>query len=227
MTPDSETRLLRIQCLSGALFSAFLGVHLVNTATAIRGAEAYDGFQRSAREVYQHPAAELLLVFTPLVVHLFAALLRLKRNGLRRPTQPLRARLHRYSGWFLLLVILGHVFATRGSGAFFDASPMFGGLAFSLWWMPLMFYPYYLLLSVCGLYHGLNGLVTAAGVLGVKLPRGLREGWGFWVPVGAGAVVMFLAILAMGGHLFEIADPTDNDYARLYEEWGLVQLPGR
>jgi succinate dehydrogenase/fumarate reductase cytochrome b subunit len=224
---SAERTLLRVQCASGGLFSVFLVVHLLNTAMALESPAAYDSFQVAARRNYQVPVVEWLVVLAPLAVHMGAAILRLKRSGFRRPPQPLRAQLHRYSGWFLLAVILGHVFATRGSGVFFDAAPMAGGLAFSLWWMPAMFYPYYLLLALCGLYHGLNGLLIAASVMGVSVPRALREGWGFWVPVTVGSVVLFVAILGMGGVLHDIPDPTDNDYARLYESWGVVELPQR
>ncbi len=40
---------------------------------------------------------------------------------------------------------------------------------------------------------------------------------GFWLPVGAGALVIIMALLAFGGLLYEIDDPFDNDFARAYQ----------
>jgi succinate dehydrogenase/fumarate reductase cytochrome b subunit len=221
---SSDDRLIRIQALSGATFLVFVVAHLANTSLAAGGAEAYDGFQRAARGVYQLPLVEILLVLAPLAVHFAAAITRLRRSGFRRGPQPIRTQLHRFTGYFLLVVILGHLFATRGSDLFFDAAPGFGGLSFSLWWMPWMFYPYYLLLALCGLYHGAHGLLIALGTFGVRLPAGLHKGPGFWVPVGLVAAALIVAVLKIGGHLGDVPDPRDNDYARLYESWGLVDL---
>ncbi len=114
-------------------------------------------------------------------------------------------------------MILGHIAAVRGASLAFGVFPEFEGVAFSLWWLPWNFYPYYLLFVLCALYHGLHGASIALSTLGHPLPDRVRQGWGFWLPVGCFAVLLVGAVIAFGGRLFPIPDPTDNDYARMWE----------
>jgi succinate dehydrogenase/fumarate reductase cytochrome b subunit len=124
-TAADELNLIRVQAASGLTFSVFLTLHLINTMLGSAGPDAYDGFQASARAFYQHPLFEYIVVLIPLVVHLGASITRILRRRRRHLPRPgLRLRLHRYSGWFLLAVISGHVSATRGVGFFFDAPPV-------------------------------------------------------------------------------------------------------
>lgn len=213
----SDARLLQVQAISGLCFLAFVLVHLTNTLTALGGPEAYDGFQRAARTVYQYPAVELLGLGLPLATHVAAAFVRLRRRGFRRPQPSWRARLHRYTGYYLLLVIFGHIAAVRGAPFAFGFLPDFAGVAFSLWWQPWLFYPYYFVFGLCALYHGLHGATIALGALARPLPEAVRTGPAIWLPVGAFAVLLLAALLALGGRLFPIPDPTDNDYARMWE----------
>jgi succinate dehydrogenase/fumarate reductase cytochrome b subunit len=87
-----------------------------------------------------------------------------------------------------------------------------------------LFYPYYALLALCGLYHGLNGLAIALSVFGWPLPQAVRTGPGFWLPMSAAAGLLLAGVLALGGQLFEIPDPRANDFARLLEELGVADL---
>jgi hypothetical protein len=41
------------------------------------------------------------------------------------------------------------------------------------------------------------------------------------VHVAAGTALLVLALLAFGGRLFPIADPTQNPYARMWERYGV------
>lgn len=214
----TSASLLRVQAVSGTIFLGFVLVHLTNTAFALGGPEDYNAFQRATRAVYQNPVVELVLLMVPLVVHFAAAIVRLSRDGFRRPRLDWRARLHRYTGYYLMTVVSGHVLATRGPSFFLDFHPGFEGVAFSLWWQPLTFYPYYTLFALAALYHSLNGLSIALGTFGVRVPRLLRSGPGFWVPIAGAGGVLFLAILALGGLLFEIPDPTANEYAKMWNE---------
>ena len=213
----SDRFLLRIQSISGLTFLVFVLFHMANTMVAIGGPEVYDEFQRAGRSVYQWLPVELGLLLLPLIVHGAAAGVRIARSGFRRPGQTARARLHRYTGYFLLAVVFGHVAAVRGTSFFYDVYPGFAGVAFSLWWLPWLFYPYYLAFSFAALYHGLNGLGLALSGLGAPLPAGLRAGPGFWAPIALGTAAVGVALLTFGGALGPIPDPTDNDYARLYE----------
>lgn len=220
----TDRTLIRVQATSGAVFLVFTLVHLANTASAVGGPAAYDAFQRGARAVYQIPLLEILGIALPLAIHFTAALERLRRDGFRRSDRSLRGRLHRASGRFLLLVIGGHILAVRGPSLFLDFHPDSGGLAFSLWWMPWLFYPYYMLFALSAAYHGWNGLFLFAATWRRPLPRRLREGPGFWLPVGLLAAMAIAGVLRLGGLFGEIADPTDNAYARMWEGFGYVDL---
>ncbi len=140
----SERRLARVQAVSGLLFLAFVAVHLVNLMLAARSPAAYNGFQRALRPLYQFPPLELGLVAAPLLVHVVAGVRRLRRGPAPRGW---RARLHRWSGVFLLVVLFGHIAAVRGSSLVFGVYPEFEGLVLSLWLAPRVFYPYYAVLD--------------------------------------------------------------------------------
>ncbi|MDH3655249.1 MAG: hypothetical protein OEN21_13335 [Myxococcales bacterium] len=209
-------RLIRIQAVSGLLFSLFALVHLSNTALAVLGPDLYNGFQSSARRVYQWPLLELALV-TTLIVHITSGVLRMRGRRGSKAKPPLRLRLHRYAAYYLAIFVFGHMAATRLPALLADAPPFFGGVSFSLHFMPWFFYPYYALLGIAGLYHLCYGVPVALGVLGIRAPQAIRRGPGFWIPISAGATLIVLALLGFGGALYEIDDPFDNDFARAYE----------
>ncbi len=213
--------LVRVQAAAGAVFLIFTAFHLVNTAAASVGMEEYDSLQRSFRAVYQHPLVEIVGLALPLAIHVGATALRWRRRGLRWKAKSTRSKLHTATGLYLLAVIVGHVVATRGPSLALGFHPGFSGLAFSLWWLPLLFYPYYVLFALSALYHGTNGLVRAAGAFGRPLPTGIASGPGYWVPTSAIAVLLVLGVLGLGGLLYEIPDPTDNDYARMWQGFGV------
>lgn len=201
--------LKRLQAGTGVVVFVFLAFHLANTWLAALGAPAYDGLQRVIRGIYQFAPVEALLL-AAIAVHMVVGVVRIVQEPKRTLTG--RARLHRYAGFFLMLVIVGHVLAVRGSSWFFDVYPGFDGLAFSIDFLPWVFYPYYFLLGTAGFYHALNGLTVAAGRLGLRLTLSSRR---LAVVAVASCVPMAAALLALGGVTIEIVDPTDNDAARL------------
>ena len=138
-----------------------------------------------------------------------------RRGSKAKP--PLRLRLHRYAAYYLAIFVFGHMAATRLPALLADAPPFFGGVSFSLHYVPWFFYPYYALLGIAGLYHLFYGVPVALGVLGVRAPQVIRRGPGFWIPVSAGATMIVVALLGFGGVLYPIDDPFDNDFARAYE----------
>src|SRR5262249_33553628 len=149
----SDRSLIRIQAVSGLAFAVFLCLHLANTALATAGQGRYDAFQGAARGFYQFPAIEIALVVGAATVHACASIARiLRRRGRRAAPIPLRPRLHRWSGYYLLLVLGGHCRATRGVGLFFGAPADFSFLNLSLSEWPWAFYPYYLLFAAAGLF---------------------------------------------------------------------------
>lgn len=211
--------LKKLQAITGLIFATFVAVHLLNTWLAGLGPAAYDGVQVALRQVYQFVFVEVLIL-SALLVHVVAGVMRVVKEPKR--TLTIRARVHRYAGFFLMLVILGHILAVRGSSMFFDVYPGFAGLAFSIEFLPGFFYPYYLLLGVAGFYHALNGSGIALQRLRGRL-GGL--GWRFVLPQrrlalasSVAALVMVVSLLGFGGVWFDVGDVASSDFARLAKE---------
>lgn len=219
-----EAKLVRAQAIAGSLFFIFLIMHLGNTLLAALGPEYYDNIQRILQTVYQQPLIELGLVIIPLLTHAIAGVWLYSLRRKRRRGRQLRYQLQSWAGLFLLLVIFGHVLATRGVGFWLDAAPGFSGVSFSLWWMPAVFYPYYFLLFMAGLYHGTMGMTTLSRRTGMGRAASNHK-LVFWV-TALGTIGATLALLGFGGFLFDIHDPTDNDFARAYGKLLNVNLVG-
>jgi succinate dehydrogenase/fumarate reductase cytochrome b subunit len=201
--------LKQIQAATGLIFAAFLSLHLLNTWTASLGPGVYDGLQSALRQVYQFAPVEALIL-AALMVHVISGVLRIVMEPKR--TLTVRARIHRYAGFFLMVVIGGHILAVRGASWFYDVYPGFEGLAFSMKAVPGYFYPYYFLLAVAGLYHALNGAGIAAS----------RFGWRRAVPrrtlaraTAAGAALTVLALGGLGGWFFDVGNVAASDFALL------------
>ncbi len=205
---ETERRLIRIQAASGLTFSLFLVLHLLSTMFASGGEESFDGFREGARAFYQTALFEIVVVAIPLLTHLCVSVARIvrRRRAGRNGKPALRLRLHRWSGWFLLAVILGHVGATRIAPLATDTQVGFGDLNFTTVFFGVGFAIYYMVLGVCGTYHMANGLTIAASVFGFRPPKALRMGPGFWVPVGAAAIAVVIGVASFSGWFFEI-DP--------------------
>jgi succinate dehydrogenase/fumarate reductase cytochrome b subunit len=199
--------LARYQAISGLVFFVFAALHLLNTMFAMAGPDAYNRFQRAVRPFYQYPLVELVVIFGALFVHLYAAVRRMRlRRGSTQAVQ-LRSRLHRYSAWFLMAVIFGHISATRIPPAVWGVYLEFGGVSWTLAYARWLFLPYYTLLTLTGTYHSLNGLVLALGMLGVRVPRVIQRGPAFWAPIALVSVLALLGLASMAGYLMPIPDP--------------------
>lgn len=211
-----EPTLVRAQAAAGALFFVFLVLHLSNTVVAVFGADSYNAYQRVIRQIYQHPVLEVLLVIAPLITHVVAGFWLYILRKKRKSTRPLKYRLQTGAGFFLLLVVFGHMLATRGISYWYGTVAEFSGVAFSLWWVPEYFYPYYFLLFMAGLYHGSMGAITLLTRAQVLTPS-----TSYLMPLllgTAGSAAALAALLSFGGVVFEISDPRDNDYARQYSK---------
>ncbi|MBT4160665.1 MAG: hypothetical protein HOC70_01460 [Gammaproteobacteria bacterium] len=206
-----RSRLRQVQAVAGAVFSLFVLLHLSNIATAPFGIDIFNDYQRLIRRIYQYPLIEITVVLLPILAHAIAGIwLWLLRRQSPAQKRSWRARLHTWAGCFLLIFIIGHILAVRGSSFFFGVFPEFEGLTFSLWYLPAYFYPYYFLLALAGFYHATHGLRTLAARRGYQLPARLHTGIvivaAFWFAV---------SLLALGGVLVDVPNPVDNDFARL------------
>jgi len=197
------------QAVSGIIFSTFLALHLLNTLFAVSGPDAYDGVQQLFRLIYQFMPIEVIIL-AALILHILTGLFRIFTEPKRQLSG--RARLHRYTGFFLMLVIGGHITAVRGASWFFDVYPGFAGLAFSVQALPLYFYPYYFLLGLTGFYHGLNGLGIALARLGHPFRLTNHK---LKYSTGAAGLSLVAVLLGLGGWLFDIADPAQSEFGKL------------
>ena len=157
--------LIRIQAISGLLFSFFLILHLVTTLSALGGPSLYDSTLSFMGNIYRpNLIIETLLIGGPLLVHLYCAFLSLWKGLKKKRTLPMYLRIHQYSGIFLLLVIFGHVFFTRivfAIGLPAEGQADFSYLAFSMINWGWFFGPYYLFLALSGLFHMSFGMIIA------------------------------------------------------------------
>jgi succinate dehydrogenase/fumarate reductase cytochrome b subunit len=197
-----EQRFRVAQSLSGVAFAAFLLLHLANQLSAILGPSAYDRVQNQLRSGYQIPVVELGLILLPLVIHMGLGVATMLRRRTEEPLAlTLPARLHRWSGRFLLLIVAGHVAATRMPAVLDGVVPDFAGVAFTFRWLPLWYWPYYSLFALAGWYHLLYGLA-------ITLPRmGLRRAAWFLPPRRLGVVFVIGAVALLAAVIsFGIAD---------------------
>ena len=206
--PRSAKKLARVQAYSGLVFALFLTLHLAELLTALGGQQRYDALLRTLRQVYQWPLVEGVVVLGAALVHMSAAILRVKqrRRKQRRASAhtPLRIRLHRYSGYFLWLAFAGHVLATRIPSLLGERVD-FAFLTFTLRALPAVFYPYYSLLAMAGVYHLGHGTLAALRMLGLgganlTAPRNRL----FWLLAAAVSALGVMAVVALGGGLFAV-----------------------
>jgi succinate dehydrogenase/fumarate reductase cytochrome b subunit len=209
---EKSDMLKKIQAVTGLVFAGFLALHLTNTWLAALGSGAYDGVQAWLRVLYQFAPVEALLL-AALMVHIATGVMRIVQEPKRNLT--LRARLHRYAGFFLVAVIGGHILAVRGASWFYDVYPGFQGLAFSVDAAPGFFYPYYFLLALAGLYHGMNGVGIAAGRL--RLHPGISTQALRRATLAGGALTV-AALLGLGGWLFEVGAVYESEFSKLVQE---------
>jgi succinate dehydrogenase hydrophobic anchor subunit len=205
----SEFTLFRIQAGSGILFATFLVLHLSNTMLASAGQTTYDAYQGTLRWYYQFPLIEILVIIGAATVHAWAGLTRGWRRvrnlfdpQAERFVPPLRVRLHRWCGYIILLIIPGHISATRMPSLIEGLPVDFSFVYFSIKHWPWFFYPYLLAYGV------------SLGIFRVTPP-----GWGtdekskpFWTAFVASSLLVIVGILSLGGNFFA---PTTDRFPEL------------
>ncbi|MGE0784394.1 MAG: hypothetical protein AB7S26_01800 [Sandaracinaceae bacterium] len=222
----TERRLAQIQAISGLVFATFLALHLVNTMIATFGQSTYDAYMRAVRLYYQGYGIELAVVIVAPLVHVTAGILRARRRRAKARAQhredarvPWRLRLHRWSGIVLAVVFIGHASATRLPGLVFDQPGDFTFVHFSLSQFGFFFYPYYALFALAGVYHLVNGVIAAAPLVGLRLPRAwfdTRSRRSLALALG-GALILGVGILALGGAFFDVDTARFVEIEALYD----------
>ena len=213
--PRPAVKLGPIQAASGALFAFFLTLHLLTASSGLLGQASYDATLGVLRKLYRpHIVVEVSLIGGSALVHIACAVAQMRR---RRQIIALRGswwmKAHRLSGYFLLLVLFGHVFATRiaptlATGPTATGKADFAFLAYAALSVPWFFWPYYLLLALAGATHLGLGLHLASRILRRKTAASSTAAPGAAranSPVGGApsgmrlAVVLVFAILVVGG----------------------------
>ena len=175
--PGVPMSLHKVQAASGLAFAVFLSLHLATTASTSEDPETYDQVLNLTRMIYRaHPIVEVAMVAVPALVHITCALLRIlirRRRGTLAPSS-IPMRIHRYTGYVLLLSITGHVAATRfmpmmGAGALATGKADLSFISYSLLNWPLFFDVYYLVFGLSGAVHLFLGLGIALRVLKPRL----------------------------------------------------------
>jgi succinate dehydrogenase/fumarate reductase cytochrome b subunit len=216
-----EALLRRAQRITGLVMSLFLGIHLLNQVAAVGGADFYTPLQRALRPLYQAPLVELSLVIGPLLVHGVIGVALAWRRRRQPPGSSWRLRLHRYAGRVLALFVVGHVVATRGPSLVCGVYPEFEGVALTLLVLPGVFYPYYVLLGVAGVVHGVFGVALV--LPGITRGRGAFAGRTIVVVSVGFAAAVVAGVLGFGGAF----TPVDTAAVRRSPIAGLAGLQDR
>ncbi len=201
-----------LQAVTGLAFALFVLAHLLNIWLAALGPGLFDDTQSMLRGVYQFPPLEVLLLASG-AVHAVIGIMRWVGEPKRQLNS--RARWRRYSAVFLLLFIVGHVAAVRGPSFFYGVYPRFEGLAFSIDYVPYYFYPYYFLLAMAGLYHGLNGSALSLRRIGLSVTLSTPA---LRAVTGVAGILTVLALAGLGGAFFDVGPVRESDFARLGAE---------
>ncbi|ETO15874.1 hypothetical protein RFI_21493 [Reticulomyxa filosa] len=242
-TGKSSLKYPKWQAYSGIAFSTFTSLHLFNHFVTVFG-DKIDNHMRWTtlfRKYYQSPLVETGLA-TALIVHIYCAAQQIKsRVKLVPEGLPLSHKLHRYSGYFLGTVILGHIYAVRlGPIRFFgykNTSEL--DSTFISWTLKeygIAFYTYYTLLFASGLYHSLFGLYHSAWILKKQKPVSQYSSVWKWIAAlsvisgGMPFLIIFfnvylcahifflgtgLAVFSLSGERFPIDIPKDSVYKAL------------
>jgi len=218
----SQKTLSLIQVGSGVAFATFSTVHLVNTLSANFGYVAYNSLQGALRKFYQNPIVEIALAGA-LIAHVSTSIIKIWRRQ-KTSEKPLitmelnPSSLHRYTGYFLVGVIGGHVAATRIIPLILKETVDFSLVSQTLIRWPYIFYPYYFLLATCGLYHTCYGLLRACSFFGIQVPTVLSTHRTlFRAFIGTTSVALGSSLLAFGGWYFPIPTNRFETFEKLYQ----------
>jgi len=182
-----------IQLYSGGVFSSFLTLHLTSTACANWGPLVYNKSLNVFRYYYQNPLVEGILL-SSLVVHSAAGIYTVSTRKQQTTKIPLTLYLHRISALYLVATIVGHISATRILGLVFGEPRTFSHVSFTLDTWPWLFYPYYTLLAISGLYH------MSYGLLQIFKKIKLSRTWWWCLAIGGIGCLLISGVFVFGNH---------------------------
>jgi len=206
----TKSPLKRYQVYSGIALSTFVSLHIAHhlAAIVIDSPERHREWMSLFRNYYQNIGVEIGLSLAFLVHSYCNVRLALERPKLVPDDLPEARKWHRYCGYFLSAVIVGHVAATRlvpiklfgrqGASQKIDMSLIKHSFTISK-----LFYPYYVMLFAAGLYHMVYGLNIANWELRkTRLGSLSSEQWK-WLKYGS-VCLGVLATLAYAGKFYDI-----------------------
>jgi len=115
----SSASLIKIQAISGLVFSIFTTVHLVHQGVAVFGPGPYNEALDILRAVYKTHLFEIFGIHLPYAVHVLSGALRIWRRSERRIKTGSKIvedrwrTVHRYSGYVMLLGVSPHVISSN------------------------------------------------------------------------------------------------------------------
>jgi len=240
----NDKNLSKIQVISGGIFGSFLGLHLLNSLSAVAGEAIYNDLMNLFRKYYQRQFVEPVILGAA-AVHMVVSGIKIYRRWKRgsqvgdngtvskqSQTKEDQAttsswyhnltplQLHRYSGYFLTAVIVGHVAAVRlpyfVNGHLVDMS----FVSFSIDNWPYIFYPYYIMFSALGLYHMTYGTIQGMKIIVGKNPTWLSpRNMAFKLFVGIGAATLMAGVLSIPLYASKTRYPLWRiEYAQFFPE---------
>jgi hypothetical protein len=157
------TKVKQLQAITGLIISLYVSAHSLNHFAMHFGFETHKRIMSTLRIIYTYPPIEKMLL-SSIFVHSMLAIYRYKGIGKDWPTIVFQS-----AGWFQLLVLPMHIFASRYAGSKlamkeYDVTQV----AIASRMLPLVFIPYFSLLSLTGVVHMIAGVGKAGALLKIK-----------------------------------------------------------
>lgn len=202
----TSTHLRRMHCVSATVLGSFVLVHLANHLVGLRGIEGHLAFMQTARVVYRHPAAEVLLLVSAVLQALSGAAM-LRRARLSHAA-PWMQRLQHWSGLYLGFFLVVHVAAVLMGRSVFglDTTWYFAAAGFHVPPFAWFFAPYYGLAVLALGTH--VGCALHRWLASPTHPRPLRQA-ALLLPMLGAAVTAVLIVSMLAGWLYPVRVPSE------------------
>lgn len=226
------SQVTKIQAITGALFALFLTPHLLMHILVTHYGEAeYNQTLLFIRKFYQNPIIEVSIILLA-VIHMVSGVISFwNRQSIKSNIKyPMLHNLHKWSGWFIMVVFFGHFVGGRVLPLLYDIKVDFSYISFPLTNKTArkIFLPYYTLLGLTGTIHLLVGLLKAANRLGlyrntVTLPKtksvGALKIWNAVVAVFC--ILMIVGLMNYMGVFYKIDETRFPEYISKYATIGV------